>query len=109
MDELGRDGKAVEREDLHIPQDIGAAEVGEDAAKRTRVEAVEDEKHQQGPAKGGINEDGLLILGQVLVQLDIAPRLPAAIDGIDVELSCLDVSQLQAAEDVWCVIDQEAE
>ena len=40
VDELGRDGQAVEREDLHIPQDIESAETGEDAAQRTRVEAV---------------------------------------------------------------------
>jgi hypothetical protein len=109
MDELSCDGKAVKREDLHISQDIGAAEVGEDAAKRTRVETDKDEKRQQSPAKGGINKDGLLVLGQILVQLDIAPRLSAAIDGINIELSRLDIPQLQAAEDVGCVVDQEAE
>jgi hypothetical protein len=40
MDQLGRDGETVKGENLHIPQDIGAAEVREYATKWARVEAV---------------------------------------------------------------------
>jgi hypothetical protein len=40
MDQLGRDGETVKGENLHIPQDIGAAEVREYATEWARVEAV---------------------------------------------------------------------
>ena len=40
MDHLGRDGEAVERENLHITEEIEAAEAGENTTQRARVKAV---------------------------------------------------------------------
>ena len=40
MDELGRDGEAVEGEDLDIPQNVEALEAGEDVTEGTGVVAA---------------------------------------------------------------------
>lgn len=56
-----------------------------------------------------MDEADSLVLGQVLVHLDVAPCLAAAVNAIDLELGRLDIAKIQAAEDVGSVVDEEAE
>lgn len=79
--EVGSNGEAVEHEDLDATQNIGAAQVGKDTAERARVETS---RMLLSVGQSGLQwvriEASSLVLGQVLVQLDVAPRLAAAID-----------------------------
>jgi len=51
----------------------------------------------------------LLILGQILVELHIAPDLAAAINLVDVELGGFDSREVKVSEDAWSLVDQSPE
>jgi hypothetical protein len=53
--------------------------------------------------------ENVLVLGQVLVDLVVAPTLSSAVDAVDVELGCSDAAELETAENLGGLVNEKAE
>jgi len=49
-----------------------------------------------------------LVLGQIFIDLTIAPALSSAINVIDVKLGCPDITQVEAAKNLRCLVNEKA-
>lgn len=79
---------------MDVSQDIGAAEVVEDAAQGARVEAGDKTWPSVAAYNQAWEHPDLLVLRQGLVQLRVAPSLATAVDADHVELGISDMAEV---------------
>ncbi|KAK5633246.1 hypothetical protein RRF57_008960 [Xylaria bambusicola] len=78
-------GKPIQNQSAYILEYVAPSEARKDAPQGPRVE---------------------VIFGEVLVNLDVAPNLPAMIDAVDVKLRSLDLCQVEMSEHTRSAVEE---